>query len=373
MKIAVNARLLIPSRRDGIARFTRETMKRITRRHPEHEFLFLFDRKYAVEFIYAENIIPKVVYPQARHPILYKIWFDMRLPQVLKRTRADIFLSSDGFIPLNSSIPTISVIHDINYEHYPQFLPKKDLRYYKKKFPMYAQQATHICTVSEFSKQDLVKTYNIHPDKITVVYNGISDGFQALTTAEKSRVRNRFTDGKAYIVYAGSLHGRKNIARMFRAFNKFKQKYHAEYSLVVVGEKQWWTDEMQAAYQERLDSDDIILLGQCTEDELNKLVAAADAMIYVPLFEGFGIPPLEAMQCQVPVLVSDIGAINEVVGDAAIRVDPLDIEAMSEGIHTVLDQSNRKALINRGLERVQLYSWDRTSSLLWGAVEKIIQ
>src|SRR5699024_4001395 len=103
------------------------------------------------------------------------------------------------------------------------------------------------------------------------------------------------------------------------------------------------------------------------------LVAAADAMIYVPLFEGFGIPPLEAMQCQVPVLVSDIGAINEVVGDAAIRVDPLDIEAMSEGIHTVLDQSNRKALINRGLERVQLYSWDRTSSLLWGAVEKIIQ
>src|ERR1039457_2407091 len=159
MNIAVNTRLLIKDKLDGIGWFTYESLKRITVQHPEHSFYFIFDRKFNPEFIFSNNITPIVLYPQARHPLLFYLWFEYSLSSLLKRLNADLFLSPDGYLSLKSDTKSLAVIHDLNFEHYPNDLPFLVRKYYRYYFPKFANKATIIATVSEFSKQDNVKQY----------------------------------------------------------------------------------------------------------------------------------------------------------------------------------------------------------------------
>lgn len=372
MKIAINARLLLPHRKDGITRFSDEVLKRITRQHPEHDFLFLFDRKYDNRFIYADNIDAKVVYPQARHPILYDIWFNYRLPGILKRERADVFVSTDGYLPLNCRIPTVAVIHDLNFEHHPELLPTKVLRYYKKRFPVFAEQAAHICTVSQFSKKDIIETYGIDSEKISVVYNGISSSFRKLGSEQIHRIQREFTDGKPYFIFTGSLHARKNIARMLEGFSLFKKRNNTSHKLVLAGERKWWSSQMNKALESGGYKDDVIFVGLLPEEKFIEVVASAQGMIYIPIFEGFGIPPLEAMQSGVPVLASDIEVISEISGPASHLVNPYNIEEIAEGIHAITQDKLRKQLITKGNELIKKYSWQQTSESLWAAIEGVL-
>ena len=373
MIIAVNTRLLIKNRKDGIARFADETLRRITQQHADIEFIFLFDRTFHPDFIYAENIIPKVVYPQARHPFLYDIWFNKRLPVILKKLNADLFLSPDGFLPLKCEIPTIAVMHDINFEHYPQYLPKKDLTYYKKRFPVFAARASHICTVSEFTKQDLIKTYQINADKISVIYNGISDCFQPVTQSEKNDFCAAFSQEQPYFVFTGSLHQRKNIARMLQAFDRLKAQHNVPHKFLIAGQKMWWTKEMQQTLDSLHYKEDIIFMGSLPDDQLSLLVAAAEAMIYVPVFEGFGIPPLEAMQCGVPVLASNTSSIPEVLGDAVLYADPFDVNNIAAGMAKILEKPRQEILIDKGFKQIKKYSWQKTADLLWESIKPFLK
>ena len=150
MRIAVNTRLLIKNKLDGMGWFCCETMKIITRNHPEHEFIFIFDRNYDKDFIFSENITPKIVRPVTRHPVLWYIWLEWVLPFKLKKWKADIFVSPDGFLSLRSGIPAIPVIHDINFLHRPKDLPFTTRIYYNYFFPEFARKATRIGTVSEY-------------------------------------------------------------------------------------------------------------------------------------------------------------------------------------------------------------------------------
>jgi hypothetical protein len=165
LKIAVNTRLLLHNKLEGIGWFTYEIFKRMAENHPEHTFYFLFDRAYHPSFVFSKNVIPVVVSPQARHPLLYKIWFDISLKRALKKIKPDVFISPDGYLSLTTDVPQINVIHDLNFEHYPNAMPAPSLKYYKKYFPLFAKKAKHIVTVSEYSKQDIVTTYTIDARK----------------------------------------------------------------------------------------------------------------------------------------------------------------------------------------------------------------
>ncbi len=141
MRIAVNTRLLLKDRLDGIGWFTYETLKRITRLHPEHEFIFLFDQPFDPGFIFSENVRPVVAGPPARHPVLWYLWFERTLPRILEREKAGLFVSPDGYLSLNSRVPSVPVIHDINFLHRPGDLPWSTRYYYNRFFPRYAARA----------------------------------------------------------------------------------------------------------------------------------------------------------------------------------------------------------------------------------------
>ncbi|NCA76687.1 MAG: glycosyltransferase family 1 protein [Alphaproteobacteria bacterium] len=374
MNIAVNTRLLIRDRLEGIGWFTYETLKRITTQHPEHHFYFIFDREYDPAFIFSDNITPVIQYPQARHPVLYYTWFEYVIPKLLDRLKPDLFLSADGFLSLKSQVPSMVVFHDLNFEHYPEDIPFWTRRYYRKYSPKYAEKANRIATVSEFSKQDIIRQYHVSADKIDVVYDGAGDIYHPLTPDEKSAVREAYTDGLPYFIFIGSLHPRKNLVNLFRAFDLFKKSNPSEVKLMIVGARKWWTRDIEFAYNRMVFPDDVIFTGRLQVNELSKVLGSALALTYVSYFEGFGIPIVEAFRCDVPVITSTVTSMPEVAGDAALLVDPFSPESIAEALYKAYQyESIREELIQRGRRRKERFSWQQTADRLWESIEHAVK
>ncbi len=374
MKIAVNTRLLLKNKLEGIGWFSYETLKRITVQHPEHQFYFIFDRKFDESFIFSGNITPVVIPPQARHPLLYYLWFEKSIPRLLKKLQPDLFFSPDGYLSLSTPVKSMNVFHDLNFEHYPDDLPYPERTFYRHYFPQYARKACRIATVSEFSKRDITEQYHISPDKIDVVYNGANEQYIPLPDSEKVLVRSKYTAGVPYFVFVGALHPRKNLANLFRAFDLFRQETGIKMKLLIVGKKKWWTSDIKDAYDKMRFNHDVDFCGRLDPLELNRVISAATALTYISYFEGFGIPILEAFYCETPVITSDVTSMPEVAGDAAILVDPFSVRSIAEGMTKIAkDPSLGNHLNELARERRQIFSWQRTAGLLWDSMEKALE
>jgi glycosyltransferase involved in cell wall biosynthesis len=373
LRIAVNTRLLLKDKLEGIGWFTFENLQRITKAHPEHQFYFLFDRPYNHEFIFSNNITPVVLYPQARHPFLYYIWFQFSVKRALKKIKPDLFISTDGYLPLNLKCKSLIVFHDLNFEHYPQDVPFFERWYYKTFFPKFSNEANRIATVSEYSKQDIIQLYNVPADKIDVVYNGANEAYTPLSTEEKQIVRQRLTGGTPYFYFIGSLHPRKNLANLFRAYDIFRKSSHVEVNLVITGVKKWWTKDIEAVFAEMAYKKDVIFTGRLDVAEARETMAAAMALTYVSYFEGFGIPIIEAFRCGTPVITSNVTSMPEISGDAAMTADPFDTGSISRAMLSIVNNDAlREELITRGFDRSKEFTWDKSAANLWNSILKTV-
>lgn len=371
MRIAINTRLLIKNKLEGIGWFTYETLKRITTSHPEHHFIFLFDRKPHPDFIFSSNVEAVVLSPQARHPILWIIWFEVSVFRFLRKNRIDLFVSPDGYISLRTKTPTMVVMHDINFFHHPEGVPAITRFYYNYFFPRYARKASKMVTVSNYSKDDIVQNFGIDPNKISVSYNGANTAFTPLTNDEIASTRERLTQGKPYFVFVGALSPRKNVARLITAFQQFQKVSKLDYRLVIVGEPMFMTTDIKEALNNLESKELVVFTGRLQIDRLRLVVGSAVALTYVPYFEGFGIPIVEAMRCHIPIIASNRTSIPEVAGDAAIYVDPFDIESMANAMKLVaIDPKLRDALAAKSAVRAQEFSWDKTAEELFKAMEE---
>lgn len=372
MRIAVNTRLLLPGKLEGIGWFAHETLRRMVAAHPGHQFIYFFDRPYSAQFVHGPNVTPVVLPPPTRHPILYRIWFDLVLPRALRKHRADLFLSPDGYLSLRTEVPQLPVIHDLNFEHFPKDLPPAYGRYYRTCFPRFAKKAARIATVSEFSKRDIMATYGIAEGKIDVVPNGIGEVFRPLAEAEKGEARARLTGGLPYFVSIGSLHPRKNIARLLGAFDQVAEA-EPDARLVIVGEAFWWDARMKEAMARLKNKEKVVFTGRLGQQELHTVLADARALAFVSYFEGFGIPVAEAMRCGVPVVAANATSLPEVAGDAAVYCDPFSTESIAQALlHVWNDAPLRERLAQAGMQRAARYTWHRSAQALWACVEKVI-
>ncbi len=375
MKIAVNTRLLVKDRLEGIGWFTYENLKRITQQHPEHQFYFIFDRNFSRDFIFSENIKPIVSGPQARHPVLYYLWFEYSIPRILKKIKPDVFLSPDGYLPLTvKNIPMVDVFHDLNFEHYPEDLPWSERKYYRYFFPRYAHHATRIATVSEFSKKDIIRQYGIPAEKIDVVYNGANEKFSPVSRIMAQNIRRQYSDGKPYFFFIGALHPRKNLINLFAAFDEFRKNADSDIKLVVAGERKWWTPSIREAFEQMHHKDEVFFPGRLRAEELHKVLATALALTYVSYFEGFGIPIVEAFRCHVPVITSNVTSMPEVAGEAALLVNPFEVSSIADAMRQIASSDElRKDLAEKGSIRMQEFTWQKSSERLWNTIENAIK
>ena len=209
MKIAINTRLLLKNRLEGIGRVTYEIVRRLVAAHPDDEFIFCFDRPYDKDFIFGENVTPLVVSPQSRHPILWYLWFEQSLPRALKKYQPDVFYSPDGYNSLKLECPTVMVTHDLAHIHYPKEIPFLVRKYYQSYVPKYLKKSDQVISVSNATKEDIIKQYQISPEKISVVDNGNRDGFFKIEKEQKKETRIKYSQGCKYFFYLGAVHPRK--------------------------------------------------------------------------------------------------------------------------------------------------------------------
>ena len=373
MVIAVNTRFLLSDYLEGYGNFIYETFNRITQNHPEHQFIFIFDRPYDERFVFRKNVKAVVTGPAARHPLLWKLWYDLKIPVVLRKYKADVFVSCDGFCSLRTKVPQCLVVHDLAFLHYPSFIKRSHLLFYKKYTPKFLNKAASVVTVSEFSKQDIIKQYKTEPTKIDVVFNGVKEIFQPLNDEDKAATKNKYTDGKEYLVYAGAIHPRKNLMNLLKAFSVFKKRQQTNMKLVLTGRLAWKYESFKENLKSYKYRNDVVMTGYVEDSDLVLLIGSAYGMIYPSLLEGFGVPVLEAMRCDVPVITSANSSMQEIAKDAALFADVESHTNIADKMMLLYkDENLRKELIQKGREVAAVYNWDKTAALLWQSIVKAI-
>lgn len=369
MIIAVNTRELINNCQEGYGNFIAETFKRIVRNHPEHEFIFIFDRPFDKQFLFAPNVRAVVTGPAARHPLLWKYWYDFKIPAILKKYKAAVFVSCDGFCSLRTKVPQCLVIHDLAFLHYPSLIKKAPLFFYKKYMPEFINKASSVATVSEYSKNDILNNYKAGADKIKVVYSAAKDIFHPLTDTQKIATKNKYTDGKEYFVYTGDIHPRKNLVTLLKAFSVFKKMQKTNMKLVFTGRLARKYESFVYSLKSYKYRHDVVMTGYVEETEMVSIIGAAYGLIYPSLYEGFGVPVIEAMKCNVPVITSSGTSMQEIAKEAALYADAGSYSAIADKMMLLYKDENLiKELVQKGEKISSQYSWDTTAELLWQSI-----
>ena len=374
MTIAINCWILRNKKLDGIGYFTVNTIANLIRQHPEIKFQILCDKKFTEDYFDFPNVTKHKIFPALRHPVLYVIYMELVLPFFLRKHKPDLMVSMDSFLSLLSGCKQIPVIYDINFEHKPEDIALKNRIYYRFFTKRFAKKAKRIATISEYSKRDIADFYKIDATLIDNVSCGINSNFSPLSKEEITAVRDKWSEGKPYFFFVGSMHPRKNIKRLIDGFNLFKERTQSDFKLVLAGSLLWQKTDIEDSYTNSQYKDDIIFTGRLSDDDLQKVLGAAYALSFVPIFEGFGLPIVEAFQSGVPVICSNVTSMPEVAGDAALMVDPFNIDSIANGMNKLADNNElRNELIDKGHQQKMLFSWSRTAELLWDCIQMAVK
>jgi glycosyltransferase involved in cell wall biosynthesis len=294
----------------------------------------------------------------------YSVAEQISIPLAARRERVDLLHAPHYVLPALTTARTVVTIHDCIHLMFPEYLRNR-LRYMFARASLYtaAHKSDRIFTVSEQSKRDILKFFNVPPEKIVVTPNAIDDRFRAWPSEEHVvNTRERYQLSHSYLLYVGNIKPHKNLERLIEAFHLVRQQGRSELELIIIGDEISKLQSLRRAVHKHDIHRYVRFLGYVPDKTLAVLYRLASVFVFPSLYEGFGLPPLEAMASGTPVVTSNVSSLPEVVGDAAILVDPYDPQAIAEGILAVLRSTHlRNELTKRGLERVQHYSWARSA------------
>ena len=299
--------------------------------------------------------------PPLRVPANPLIRIPVALPLLLAAHRCDI-LHVQYIQPPLAPCRVVNTVHDISFEHFPHFFPRHQRLYLRALVPPSVRRADAVITVSDYSKRDIVERYRIPAAKVFVVHNAPAPHFRVLTDkAQLTAARRRRNLPERFVLFVSNLHPRKNLAGLLRAMHQLPNR-HRDVALVVVGRELNLPPATRHLLVELGLGGRVLFTGYLTTEELVCLYNLAQLFVYPSFFEGFGLPPLEAMACSTPVVTSNTSCLPEVVGDAALTADPNNPEAMAECICRLLDDQELAAdLRQRGLRRAAMFSWQRAA------------
>jgi len=299
----------------------------------------------------------------------------IEFPRLIRREKLDL-LHVQYTAPYFADCPIVSTIHDISFEHYPEFFTRKEASFLKVGIRKTAKEAARIITVSDYSKQDMIDTYRVPEERIVVTYNSIDEAFRAVpTSAQLAEVRQKYGIEGEYILAVGNLQPRKNIPRLLEAYKRIRlENADIRAKLVVVGRKAWMFEGIFQSLADFPFLKDVILTDYVPKEDLPLLYNAASVFVYPSIFEGFGLPVLESMACGTPVVTSNTSCLPEIAGGAAVLVDPLKEDDIAAGIVKLLrEPKTRQAYIAKGLARAQDFSWEKTGRQTSAIYESVLE
>lgn len=277
-----------------------------------------------------------------------------------RRALSDVY-HEPNFLAFRFDGPSVITVHDLSWIRHPEMHPVERVRAMNKYFQPGLERASLILTDSEFVKRELIDVFRLTPERIKPVLLGVEDLFRPQSSAETLAVLNQhqLTHGK-YLLAVGTLEPRKNLQLAIRAFMQLPASFREAYPLVLVGMKGWHTSELEKEMIPLIRSGQVRQLGYLPREDLATIIAGAITLIYPSVYEGFGLPPLEAMACGVPVIVSNVSSLPEVVGDTGVLIDPHNVDGLAGAIQTLIESPGlRQQLSNKGLERSAMFTWSR--------------
>ncbi len=363
----------------GIGRYVRELLQATAQRQDGFDYRLFFA---------SDNPVPHALpaLPQnfrVRQLPFHDIWLargwhrlQLPVPVTLITGSVDLYHSPDFTLPPTPKIPTVLTVHDLSFVRDPESAAPGLRTYLNTVVPRSVSRATHILADSQATKDDLIDLYNTPADKVTVLYSGVGTEFVPVAdSATLSAVRAKYGIGaEPYIFSISTLQPRKNYQRLIQAFDiAMQQLQNTEIKLVLAGGKGWLYDEIFAEVERRNLQSRVIFPGFVDDEDLAALYSGAEVMAYPSLYEGFGLPMLEAMACHTPVLTSTVSCLPEVAGDAAVCVDPYDLDAMAAGlIDTLENTALRTDLVAKGIRRASEFTWAKSAENLNQVYRKLL-
>jgi len=358
MLIAMDARAANNAQISGGGIYLKSLIEAIARLDTENSYcLYLNQPKSEFFPKYGANFTTKIL----RAPYG---WTQFRLPISLFSDKPDIYFSYHHWLPLvTPKCKKIVTIHDLAFLNYPEYFGKGIANYLKYSTRNAIQKADKIITISQYSKNDIIVNYNVNEEKICVIYHGYDRIFDIQRNPETSRrILNKYNISHEYLFFLGDLHLRKNPIRSIDAFQQFKGKHQTDHKLVIAGRSDYLADRIFAHANNNKIKEHVVFTGYIDRNDLPYLMSSATALLFPSLFEGFGIPLLEAMASSTPIITSNITSMPEIVGDAGILIDPYDANSIEAAIEEIVfDRSKREYLIAAGLKRANNFSWDKTA------------
>lgn len=354
----------------GIGRYTRGLVGALLELDTQNQYRLIYS--------YPGDTRPEPFFPKLHHvserPLPIKermltiLWHRFRLPLPVELFSGplDVFYAPNFVIPPARHAKSVLTVHDLSYLLVPECHTPELRAYLEKTVPRSLDRASIILADSYTTKNDLIVLLDVPAEKIEVVYSGVSAAYTPVDDpARRQQVRERYGLDRPFILMLGTVEPRKNIVRLIRAYDQLRREAGIPHILVIAGKRGWVSDEIYATPGKLGISDDVKFLDYVAEPDLPALYSAADLFAYPSLYEGFGLPPLEAMACGTPVVCSNTTSLPEVIGDAALTVDPHNTGAIAEAMHRVLSEYDlREQMIARGLQQASQFTWHAAASRL---------
>ncbi len=355
----------------GIGRYTRELVRALIALDTGNEYRFFSAKQPPI--LPVPDPIPAAPHVQYRPaPVderwLYRLWYRLRLPLPVQWVtgQLDLFHSPDFVLPpVSGGIPTLLTVHDLSFVHSPETFPAQLVSYLNRVVPWSVGRATHILADSLATKQDLIDVWQVPTEKVSVLYCGVNAMFRPITNVDQlTAVRRKYNlSKKNYILCVGTVQPRKNYQMLIRAFTPLANK--VPHHLVISGGKGWLYDEMMAEVARQDLMDRVHFIGFVDDADLPALYSAATLFAMPSLYEGFGLPLLEAMACGVPVLSSNVSSLPEVVGETAVQLSPYDQQPWSQTLLDLLANPHaRQQMITEGFRQIRQFTWEQSASQL---------
>ena len=364
MKVAIDVRTVTPVR-SGVGNYVLHLLKGLRRVAPDEEF-FLVGLPKNLDVLSWDNpphLTHRTFISHESHP-LGDIWEHFWLPHILEQNQVKVLHGPATLIPLvRGRYATVVTIHDLVAFLYPETIPRKYAMYMRWLIRQVVSHSDRIISVSRNTKSDLVRILGANPDKISVVHEAAQPSFKPMKDqAEVEEARRRYGIDGPFIYHVGNIEPRKNLVRLIKAYLILRDRLGGGVRLAITGQKGWLTKKLMKALGGVELGQDVVYTGYVPHEDLPLLMNAAEVFVFPSLYEGFGLPVLEAMSCGTPVVTSNLSSLPEIVGDAAVLVDPYDEESIASGLQKVLeDQEFKNSLSVKGLEQAGRFSWSEAA------------
>jgi glycosyltransferase involved in cell wall biosynthesis len=360
-------------RRAGLGRYAESLARALAAAHPERLGLF-YNREQGVEPLAGLEHLPAGTIALGYKPWRMLVWLGQlgRVGFDRMVANADLFHATEHLLLPLRSIPAVLTVHDLIFRHLPAHHKPLNRWYLNATMPLYCRRADHIIAVSENTRRDLVAAYGVPPERVTVILEAADPRFSPRSVEMVTAVRERYGLPPRYLLFVGTIEPRKNLSRLLAAFEAIHADGLSD-GLVVVGRPGWLYDSFFAALEASPVRDAVVLPGYVADEDLPAIYTGAQALVFPSLYEGFGLPVLEAMACGTPVVASRASSIPEVGGDAALYFDPTSVGEMAEAMHAMLgDPTTGEEKREQGLARAGQFSWRRVAAETWDVYDTVV-